>query len=185
MRSINKAGRIAGAVGVAGVAATTALTLTPGTFGSFTASASNPGNSVQAGTVHMADNVTGALTLSGLSTPYSTTNMEPGQSVHGTVTITNSGSLPATATVAVTNTSGTVTPASDWTLKIVDDNNNVIYNNNLANFSATALPATTGSNWAAGEAHTYTVTVGLASSAANEAQSSAPSFELDWASTQA
>lgn len=185
--TFNKVGRVAAALTVAGVAGVTALAVTPGTFGAFTASASNTGNTVTAGTVKMTDSVTGALTFSGLSSPYSSTNMEPGQSVSSTVKITNSGSLPVTATLAVPTPSGTVTPATDWTLKIVDDATtpNVVYNGNLASFSATALPPASGTAWAAGEFHVYTVTVGLASTAGNEAQGSAPSFDLNWASTQA
>lgn len=182
--AFGKAARVAAAITLAGVAGTTALAVTPGTFGGFTASQTNPGNTVKAGTVVMTDSVSGALTFGGLSLPYSSTNMQPGQSVNGTVTITNSGTLPVTATLAVVSVTGTVTPATDWTLKVVDENSHVIYNGNLAAVAATALPATTGSNWAAGEAHTYTVTVGLASTAGNEAQASNPSFELDWASAQ-
>lgn len=187
---INKTGRIAGAVGVAGVAAVTALTLTPGTFGSFSASASNPGNTVSSGTVHMTDNVTGHLTLANatLLTGHSTTNMAPGDSVSGSVTITNSGSLPASATLTIANVTNTVTPASDWTLNIVDGNNNTIYNGTLAAASAINLPdgaSGTPTRWAAGDANTYTVTVGLSSSASNEAQDNTPSFDLNWANTQA
>lgn len=182
--AFGKAARVAAALTLAGVAGTTALAVTPGTFGGFTAGQSNPSNTVKAGTIVMTDSVSGALTFSGLSSPYSSTNMQPGQSVNGTVMITNSGTLPATATLAVSSVAGTVTPASDWTLKVVDEANHTIYSGNLAAVAATSLPATTGVNWAAGEAHTYTVTVGLASSAGNEAQGSNPSFQLDWASAQ-
>ena len=189
----SRVGRVTATLTLAGAAGATALAMTPGTFGGFTATASNTGNTVQAGTVTMTDNVTGALTLSGLQSPYGTTNMEPGQAVTGSVTITNSGSLPVTATLALASASGNVSdasngqidPMSDWAVKITDDKGNTIYSGDLANVAATNLPPTSGSKWAPGEAHTYTVAVTLNSYASNLEQSSHPSFDLNWLSTQA
>jgi hypothetical protein len=189
-----KAGRIAVALTIAGAAAATAVAATPGTFGGFTASATNPGNSITAGTVKMSDDVSGALSFSNatLTAPISSTNLEPTKSVSGLVTITNSGTLPASVTLAISNVhisdpSGAAIPAGDWTVQVSDDlSNAVIANASLANISAVNLPASPpaspATTWAAGESHKYTITVSL--NGGNEVQGSNVSFELDWASSQ-
>ena len=190
----SKVGRIIATVTLAGAAGATALAVTPGTFGGFTASATNAGNSVTAGTVAITDNVTGAVSLSG-SGVYTATNLEPGKSVSGTVTISNSGSLPETLTLQIANVTSTFV-ASDVQVSVADADGNTIFNNyglsNGVSSTAIALPdgaSGTPTTWAGTSAtphsETYTVTVSLPTADGNADQGKTASFDLDWAGTQA
>src|SRR5436190_21735467 len=80
--------RVALAVGTAGAVSALAAVVIPGTLGSFNATTSNPGNSAAAGTLQMTSTKGGASIVS-------LSNIRPGDSQSGTLTITNSGSLSA------------------------------------------------------------------------------------------
>jgi hypothetical protein len=190
-----KAGRVSAAVALAGVAGATALAVVPGTFGGFTASATNAGNSVTAGTVSINDNVAGPVSLSGTGV-YTASNLEPGKSVSGTVTIANNGSLPETITLQIANVSSTF-GSGDVQVTVADADGNTIFSNygltNATNSSAITLPdasgATPTTTWAGTSAtphaETYTVTVSLPGTDGNTDQGKTASFDLDWAGTQA
>ena len=194
MKLRSKVGRVSVAVALSGVAGATALAVTPGTFGGFTASASNTGNSVTAGTVSIGDNVTGAVSLTG-SGVYTASNLEPGKSVSGTVTISNSGSLPETLTLQIANVSSTF-GTGDVKVSVADADGNTIFSNfgltDATSSTAVALPdgaSGTPTTWAGTSAtphsETYTVTVSLPLSDGNGDQGKTASFDLDWAGTQA
>jgi spore coat-associated protein N len=178
MRKINKLARIAGTVAIGGAAAVSALAITPGTFGGFTSSSSNPGNSVTAGTLTMTNSASGAAVITAAANPGKD-NMKPGDSVSGSVTITNSGSLPANMTLSISHAVNTF-PSGDVNL-VITDGATQVYSGSVADTSsAIAL----GSAWAAGASHTYTVTVSIPSTADNDAQGKGASFELDWNGAQ-
>jgi hypothetical protein len=177
MRKINNVARIAAVVAVGGAAALTALTVTPGTFGGFTSASSNPGNSVQAGTLTMTNSADGTAVVTETS-PIDKGNMQPGDSVSGNVIIKNSGTLPADLTLAISHSANTF-PTGAVNL-LIKDGSTTVYSGAVANAAAMAL----GSTWAAGESHTYSVTVSIPSDADNGAQGKSASFELDWAGVQ-
>jgi spore coat-associated protein N len=178
MRKINKLARIVGTVAVGGAAAMSALAITPGTFGGFTSATSNPGNSVSSGTLTMTNSANNAAVVTA-TTGLALNNLKPGDTASGSVTITNSGTLPADMTLSISNASNTF-PGSTMNL-LIKDGTTTVYNGNVAN---TASPIALGATWAAGDAHTYNVTLTFASSADNTAQGKSASFELDWNGAQ-
>jgi len=179
MCKINKLARIVGTLAVGGAAAVTALAVTPGTFGGFTSTTDNPNNSVQAGTLTMSNSAAGSAVVTETS-PVNKGNMKPGDSVSGSVTITNSGSLPADLTLSISDAVNEF-PSGALNLTITDGVTPV-YNGTVANTAAAiALGATP---WTAGESHTYTVTVSIPLSAGNDAQGDAASFDLNWNGAQ-
>ena len=178
MRKINSVARIAAVVTVGGAAALTALAATPGTFGGFTSASSNPNNTVQAGTLTMTNSAAGAAVVTSTS-PINKNNMQPGDSVSGSVTITNNGTLPADMSLSISNSTNTF-PTGAVTL-VIKDGSTTVYTGTVANTSAAIA---LGSTWAAGESHTYAVTVSIPIAADNTAQGKAAGFELDWAGAQ-
>ena len=178
MRKINNVARIAAVVALGGAAALTALTVTPGTFGGFTSATSNPNNSVTAGTLTMTNSAAGSAVVTETS-PVNKDNMQPGQSVSGSVTITNSGSLPADLALSISNVANSF-PAGALNL-VITDGATTVYSGAVAN---TTAPIALGSTWAAGASHTYGVTVSVPSAADNSAQGKTASFELDWNGAQ-
>ena len=171
--------RVAVAIGTAGALSALAAVVIPGTFGSFNASTSNPGNSATAGTLQMTNSKSGAaiVTLS---------NIRPGDSNSGTVTITNSGSLSADMYLSESNVTGGAF-ASDLQLKVVDTtlSNAVVYNGSLSGMSsAIHLAPSSGTQWAAGEHHDLTFTVTFPNNstpgADNAYQGAGASAEFDW-----
>ena len=178
MRKINNVARIAAVVAVGGAAALTALTVTPGTFGGFTSTTSNPNNSVQAGTLTMTNSAGGSAVVASSQT-VNKDNMKPGDSVTGSVTITNSGTLPANLTLSISNSTNTF-PSGAVNL-LIKDGASTVYDGPVANTSA---PIALGGTWAASASHVYDVTVSIPSTADNTAQGKAASFELDWNGAQ-
>jgi hypothetical protein len=180
MRKINNVARIAGTVAVGGAAALSALAITPGTFGGFTSATANPNNSVSSGTLTMTNSAAGAAVVT-TTTGLALNNMKPGDTASGSVTITNSGTLPASLTLAISHAASTFS-TSDLSLLIKDDTNATVYTGGVAN---TSTPIALGASpWAASASHTYSVTVTLASGAGNSAQGQTASFELDWNGVQ-
>ena len=106
LNKLSKGGRIALAIGAAGAASGIGLLAVPATFGGFTSSASNNGNSVAAGTLQMTDSANGAVvTVSNLDPNCANDNVATTAPCegHGTVTIKNTGSLPATMQLTLGN----------------------------------------------------------------------------------
>jgi uncharacterized repeat protein (TIGR01451 family) len=99
------------------------------------------------------------------SVAFSKDNLKPGDTVTGTVSITNSGTLPATFSLTEGTVTNTFSPASDVQLLISDEAGNPVSNTTLG----AAGPVSLGT-WAAGEKHTYTYKVSFASTATNAQQ---------------
>jgi hypothetical protein len=178
MRKINKVARIAGTVAVGGAAAVSALALTPGTFGGFTSTTTNPGNSVQAGTLTMTNSAAGAAVVTATD-GLALDNLQPGDSATGSVTIENSGTLPADLKLAISNAINTF-PTGDLNLAI-EEGTTSIYSGTVADAAPIALGAT---SWTAGEQRTYSVTVSIPLDAGDDAQGDNASFQLDWSGAQ-
>ena len=186
------------------------------TMSSFTATTVNPGNTFAAGTLQMGNSASascakviasscGTLSLS------LNTGMMPGDIATGTVTITNSGTLPALMTLATQNAKNVTgtTLAGLLNMTIQDDSGSgyCLYGKTGApttgtcdslagltsvthaftNVAAIALPSysagtfNAAGRWAAGEQHTFTLSVEVASTAV---ASTSASIDLVWTAVQ-
>jgi len=181
----NMKARVAVAIGTAGALSALAAVVIPGTFGSFNASTSNPGNTASAGTLQMTNSKSGAIvTLS---------NIRPGDSNAGTLTITNSGTLSADMYLSESNVTGAAF-ASDLQLKVEDTTlGTTVYSGSLSGMAATVsgsaagihLAPNSGTQWAAGENHDFKFTVTfpnntVSTGADNAFQGAAASAQFDW-----
>ncbi|TQO20611.1 camelysin-like metallo-endopeptidase [Rhodoglobus vestalii] len=111
-------------------------------------------------------------------------NLKPGDSLSGTVTITNSGSLPASFRLTETGTNGFVNP-DNLTLKIAPSTapTTPIWSGTFGALTA-AGPLALAGDWAAGEARTYVFTATLAQSANNTEQGKNASASYQWDAIQ-
>ncbi|QIK67259.1 hypothetical protein G7072_13695 [Nocardioides sp. HDW12B] len=119
-------------------------------------------------------------------------NMKPGDTVNGTVTLKNTGSLPASfsltevsSTNAFSNKAAPNAAVSNLSLSITDTGSGAtVYSGNfggLVDGTAVALGAGT---WAPQEAHTYKFSVTLDSGATNVDQNKSAGAVYQWNSTQ-
>jgi hypothetical protein len=156
-----------------------------GVFGAFSATTSNAGNTITAGTVAIADNDAGAAM-------YSIANAKPGESVSKCIKVTYTGSLDADVHIYTTSTIGslgqyvelTITPGTQATPSFPSctgftaDSGGALYTGTLQNFGSTKNSYATGvvdypgssTKWAGNEAVVYQVTATLQSSAPDTAQ---------------
>lgn len=159
-----------------------------GSYAAWTDQTTNTGNSVTAGTLAMTNSKNASAVFT------SATDIKPGDTNFGTVTITNSGSLP----MSVTLTQDTMTngfTVNMMKLKIHDDTRNWCYwpatgagaCATFADWDATgtvnalAIANTAGgAMWPASQAHTFTVTWELDSTSPNADQGKSASFRLVW-----
>jgi hypothetical protein len=192
-----RAGRIA--VKLAATAAVLALCalLASATWSNLNATASNPSNSVVAGTVKIASN-------SGSSAVLSLTNAKPGAVTTGCIAVTYSGTLPANVklygtgggtglnqylTLIVTRGTFSGTPASGSCTGFTADTTNyisqgpgVMYSGALANWPATAATAqvdptaASPESWTTGEVHGYQLQVTMGSNTAAQGLTGTETF---------
>ncbi len=156
-----------------------------GVFGAFSATTTNAGNTITAGTVAIADNDAGAAM-------YSITNAKPGESVSKCIKVTYTGSLDADVHIYTSSTIGalgqyvdlTITPGSQTTptfpscTGFTPDSGGALYTGTLANFGTTKSSYAngvvdypgSGTKWATNESVVYQVTATLQSSAPEAAQ---------------
>lgn len=98
-------GRLPLAVAAAASIAVVGAVVIPRTLGFFDASTTNPGNSIQAGTLKMTNSDAGTHVFTVASTPNG--GMKPGDTECNSVTISNSGTLPAQVEVTEANAATT------------------------------------------------------------------------------
>ncbi|WP_076262952.1 TasA family protein [Intrasporangium flavum] len=148
--------------------------LAVGSGADFSSTSGNTASTVTAGTLAQTNSKSGSSILS-------LANMKPGDSVYGQVTITNSGSLGSVFSVTQTDTS--TFSSGVLTEKIEDVTNTsspvTVYSGAFGSAGTKSL-----GTWAAGEAHTYRITVTLASSATNTEQGKSASASFSWNGTQ-
>ncbi|MDX6665022.1 MAG: hypothetical protein QOG68_1228 [Solirubrobacteraceae bacterium] len=177
------------ATGIALVATT--LVWSGGTFSAFNKTSSMPGNSVQAGTVVLADNDagTGLLTIAAA---------KPGDSSTGCINVSYTGTAPSTVrlygtiggtglapylTLVVTRGTFTGTPAAgSCTGFTADSGGGILYNGLLS-----AFPTTTGTaiadpaaSWTSGDKRGYKLQVTLPAGAAAGAQGLTATSVFTW-----
>ncbi len=123
---------------------------------------------------------------------FSLTNIKPGDTVNGTVTLKNTGSLPAnfslTETSSVNQFGAKVAPntaVNNLQLAITDTGSGAtVYNGNFGDLVDGTPVALGTSAWAKDEAHTYKFSVSLDTSAPNTDQGKTASAVYTWNSVQ-
>ena len=112
-------------------------------------------------------------------------NMKPGDVLNGTLTLTNTGSLPAAFSlveVSSTNAFGG-TNGADLTLDIVDNTaKTTVYSGAFGGLADGAKNAL--GTWTSGEAHSFTFTVKLDAAAPNADQGKSAGATYQWQSVQ-
>jgi hypothetical protein len=145
-----------------------------GSGADFASSSTNTAGNVTAGTLKQTNSKTGSI--------LSLSNMKPGDSVYGQVTITNSGTLPQLFSVTETDTNNFTAGVLQEKIEDVTSGTPVVvYNGDFGSAGTQSLGSTA---WPAGAAHTYRVTVTLLSSATNTEQGKAASASFAWNGTQ-
>jgi hypothetical protein len=163
-----------------------------GSFAAWTAQSANPGNQVKAGTLTMTNSRSAAYV-------FSATNVVPGDTGSGTVTVANTGSIPMAVKLTQDQVSSTGIEAS-LGLKVHDDTRNWCYWpvaqsgacpatygawSATGTLSSLQLPATSGAaTWPAGQSHAFTISWTLLATSPNSDQGKTGSFRLVWDGTQ-
>ena len=149
-----------------------------GTFANFTASPTTiASNAFASGSLTMSRSGSGAI--------FSATAMKIGDTATGSVTITNTGTLPGAYTLAGSS-SGSSALSSQLNLKVYKDVDGVgaLYDGSLGAVSSAAL-----GTFAAGEAHTFYFHVTFPTTGTdagdNVLQGLAASTTFTWSATQA
>jgi predicted ribosomally synthesized peptide with SipW-like signal peptide len=181
-----------------------------GTMASFTATSTNPGTTFTAGTLLMTNSKSTSCTQvtygGNCGTALSLSNMSAGQSTSGTLTITNSGAAKAT-TMTLTTLNATTTGLGAYLNMTIHDDatNKCIYGaaglpaagacdvitaltsqvaqDAFTNTGPLTIPASSGSQWTANEAHTFTVTVQVANNVGVPASATA-TIDFQWDAAQ-
>ena len=128
-----------------------------GSGATFSSQSTNNGNTYAAGTLTQSNTVTGAL--------FNLINLKPGDSITKTVTIKNTGTLPAKFSLTGTATNGFA--ANMLSFGIKEGTTSLVTQPSLGAVTAVVLPSTASltvpatTAWAPGESHTYTFTVAL------------------------
>lgn len=166
-----------------------AVGLAVGSGAEFNSASANPSNTVSTGTLSHTNSKDNAaiLTVSGL---------KPGGSGSGSVTITNTGSLPGTFTLSKSNLTNPDLGSggerlSDQVDLLVKDGSTTVYSGKLGAMGAIALDGDTatagmqqfGASGSATATHTYDFTVSLPAATGNEYQGTSLSVQYDWTAT--
>lgn len=178
---------------VAGLAtALAAVGLAAGSGADFTSSSSNPANTFSSGTLSQTNDKANAAILS-------LSGMKPGSTTNGSVTITNTGTLPGAFTLSKSNLvdsktgTGGVKLSGQLDLKVADVTGApatppVVYDGKVGAMGSIALdydPATVGTQQfpANGGARTYSFTVTLPSTTGDDYQGTEMTVQYDWTAT--
>jgi hypothetical protein len=156
-----------------------AVGITVGSGANFTAHAANPSNTFTAGTLTIGSSAASAL--------FNAPNMKPGDSVTGTVDISNTGSVPGTFTMSTSNAVDAGALLGQLDLKIEDcglysgttaptcAGTSIVYNAKASGVGTVAL-----GSFAASAKHRYKIDITLPSSTTNAFQGKTASVEFDW-----
>jgi len=153
-----------------------AAAITVGSGADFVANSVNSANAFSTGTLTQSNSKSG-------SAIFNASNLKPGDTLNGTVTITNSGSLPADLTLTEDAVNGFVTK-SNLSLVISRAGESApVWSGTFGDL--TAAGALNLGTFAAGEARDYTFSTTLAQSATNAEQGKNATAKYTWNSTQA
>ena len=151
-----------------------------GSGATFSSQSTNSGNVYKAGTLTQSNNVSGAL--------FNLINLKPGDQITKTVTIKNTGTLPARFSLSGTATNGFSTNMLSFSIK--EGSTALVTQTSLSATGTAVLPSTASATtpaitaWAPGESHTYTFTVALDYRAPNADQGKSATAAFNWDSLQ-
>lgn len=144
--------------------------LVVGSGASFTSSSVNEGNAFETGTLTQENSRANEAI-------FNANNLKPGDSVRSSVTITNSGSLPAVFTLSEDAVNGFTDPSL---LNLaISQGGTEVYTGTLGELNPVVL-----GQFAAGEARTYDFVVALAQEAGNDEQARSATATYTWDSIQ-
>lgn len=148
-----------------------------GSGATFSSSTGNTISSVTSGSLKQTNSKDGKAI-------FTLDNMKPGDTVNGTLTLKNTGTLPADFSLTEVASSNGFT-ASNLTLQIVDTAtpDTSVYSGTFGGLTDGAK--NTLGTWAAGEAHTYRFTVKLDGDTPNDDQGKTAGATFAWDSVQA
>jgi len=157
-----------------------AVGITVGSGANFTAHSANPTNTFTAGTLSIGNTASSATLNAG-------TNMKPGDTVNGTVDISNSGSIPGTFTLKTSNAVDTAGLLGQLDLKVEDCGTfsgatapNCAGTTFVYNGKANAVGTTALGSYAANAKHRYQFSVTMPTAIPNTFQGATASVEFDW-----
>lgn len=148
-----------------------------GSGATFTSQSQNPGNSFTAGTLEQTNSKEDAAV-------FNLDNLKPGDTLNGSLTITNSGTLPAKFTLTETASSNGFTQDDKLTLTIKEQGASSNIWSGTFGALEDAQKLTLGGDWAAGESHTYVFTAHLDLSADNTNQGDTATAAFQWDGVQ-
>lgn len=137
----------------------------------FTSATTNDGNTYAAGTLEQTNSRDGARI-------FDLSNLKPGDTVTGSVVITNSGTLPAIFTLSEDEVANTFAQKDLLTLTVTDEAGQVV-TGRLGGIADTVLPV-----FAANESRTYTFTATLDPAATNANQGKTAQTTYRWDAVQ-
>jgi spore coat-associated protein N len=146
--------------------------LAVGSGATFTADSSNPGNLYASGTLLQDNSQDGKFI-------FNAENLKPGDTLVGTVTITNSGTLPALMSLSQTAANNGFVVKPNLQLSISEVGGDEVWSGTFG-----TLPTVQLGEWAAGEARTYTFTSVLDSGAGNDEQGKRATADFRWDAVQ-
>jgi hypothetical protein len=150
-------------------------TIAVGSGATFTSSTGNTISAVTSGTLTQSNSKGGQAI-------FNLTNIKPGDVVNGSLTLTNTGSLPATFSLTETGSANGFT-GTNLTLDIVDTTaNTTVYSGTFGGLADGAKNVL--GDWAAGATHNFTFTVKLNQDAPNADQGKTASATYVWDSVQ-
>lgn len=150
-----------------------ATALVAGSGADFVSTSVNTSNAYTSGTMTQSNSKANAAI-------FNLSNVKPGDTLNGTVTITNDGSLPSTFTLKEAATNGFTTKAN---LKLVVTQQGVtapIFSGTFGELGSASL-----GTFAPGEARTFTFSTNLAQAAGNEEQGKTATATYTWDAIQA
>lgn len=152
-----------------------AAAITVGSGADFVAESVNTGNAFSTGTLTHSNSKSG-------SAIFNAADLKPGDTVTGTVTITNSGSLPADFTLSEDAVNGFTTKANLSLVITRTGEPTPVWSGTFGELTASG-PLGLGT-FAAGEARDYVFTTTLAEAATNAEQGRSATATYTWNSTQ-
>jgi len=147
-----------------------------GSGASFSSTTGNTISAVTAGSLKHTNSKDGAAI-------FTIPNMKPGDTVNGSLVLTNTGTLPADFSLTETSSSNTFVAGSDLSLDIVDVTANAtVYSGTFGGLTDNVKNAI--GTWQPGAAHTFRFTVKLSQDAPNTDQGKTAGATYTWDSVQ-
>ncbi len=169
-----------------------ALGLVVGSGADFSSASANPSNTFSSGTLKHTNSKDGSAILTA-------SNMKPGDSASGSVTIANTGSLPGTFMLAKSNLTNPKLGTggeklSDQLDVVIRDGSTTVYSGKLGAMGSITLDGDTaitapwtqqfGASGSPTASHSYDFTVTLPSATGDAYQGTSTSVQYDWNATQ-